>query len=105
MNDVREDVDAGEIERPERGALRPSERRAGDRVDLLDRVGAGLDLLEDLHHAVERDVVADEVRRVLRDDDALAEVMIGEIRDTRRRRPGWSRQSGSARAGADSAAG
>ena len=33
--------------------------------------------------AVEPDVVGDEVRRVLRDDDALAETVIGRKRDTR----------------------
>ena len=76
---VREDVDAGDVHRAERRALRPAERRAGDRVDLFDRELAGRRALEDLHHAVEADVVGDEVRRVLRDDHALAEPMIGEL--------------------------
>ena len=35
---VREHVDAGDVQRPERRALRPADRRAGDRVDLFDRV-------------------------------------------------------------------
>ena len=37
------DVEAGEIERAERGALRPADRRSGDLVDLFDRVGAALE--------------------------------------------------------------
>ena len=36
---------------------------------------------EDLHDAEEADVVGDEVRRVLRDDDALAEAVVGELGD------------------------
>ena len=80
LRDVREDVDAGDVHRPERRALRPAERRPGDRVDLLDRVAAALERLQRQHHAVEPEVVGDEVRRVLRDDDALAEAVIGELR-------------------------
>ncbi len=36
LRDVNEDVDARKIHRPERRALRPPERRAGDRVNLFD---------------------------------------------------------------------
>jgi hypothetical protein len=75
---VRQDVDAREIQRAERGALRPSDRRPVDRVDLFDRVGAGCDERQRTHDVVEREVVADEVRRVLRDDYALAQVQIGK---------------------------
>ena len=48
LRDVREHVDAGDVHRAERGALRPAERRAGDRVDLLDRVSAGLERAQHL---------------------------------------------------------
>ncbi len=78
---MAEDVDAGEIERSQRGALRPPQRRPGNGVNFFRRVLAGRYLLEDTHDAVERDVVADEVRRVLRDDDALAEPLIGKLPD------------------------
>ena len=40
----------------------------------------GLERAKDLRHAVEADVVGDEVRPVLRDDDALAETVIREVR-------------------------
>ena len=72
----------------------PAERRAGDRVDLLDGVAAARDRFERADDAVERDVVADEVRRVLRDDDALAEMVIGEVGGSARRRPDRSPASG-----------
>ena len=36
--DVRQHVDARDVHRPERRALRAADRRTGDRVDLLDRV-------------------------------------------------------------------
>ena len=80
---MRQHVDAGDVHRAERRAAGTAERGAGDRVDLLDRVLAAGERLERARHAVERDVVADEVRRVLRDDDALAEQVIAETRDGR----------------------
>src|SRR4029077_8441738 len=64
---------------PERRALRPAERGAGDRVDFLDRVLPGLEDAKYLHHAEQPNMVGDEIRSVLRDDDALAEAVIGEI--------------------------
>ena len=92
--DVGEHVDAGDVHRAERRALRPADRRTGDRVDLFDGVLARLERAQDLHDAEQADVIGDEVRRVLRDDDALAEAMIGEMRSPRRRRPGRCRRSG-----------
>ena len=44
---------------------------------------AGFERAQRLHHAEQPDVVGDEVRRVFRDDDALAEAVIGEARDAR----------------------
>ena len=52
----------------------------GDGVDLFDRVVARFERAKDLDHAEQADVVRDEVRRVLRDDDALAETKIREAR-------------------------
>ena len=51
MNNVREDIDAGEVERAERRALRPAERRAGHGIDFFDRERTRFDLLEDVDDA------------------------------------------------------
>ena len=75
---MAEDVDAGEIERAERGALGPANGRSGHRVDFFNRVLASGNEREEVHHTCEREVVADEVRRVLRNHHALAKVVIGE---------------------------
>jgi hypothetical protein len=76
--DVREDVHARDVHRAERRALRPADRRTGDRVDLLDRVIAGLERREHLHQPEHADAVGDEARDVLREHDALAEAHVGE---------------------------
>ena len=76
-----EDVDAGNVHRAEGRAAGPAHGRSGDRVHFFDGVATAGDGLERAHDAVERDVIADEVRRVLRDDDALAQVVIGERAD------------------------
>src|SRR5439155_21880729 len=80
FRDGGEDVDAGDVHCPERGARRPAERGSGHRVDLFDRVLAGFERFEHLRDAEQANVIRDEVRRVLRDDDALAETMVGEMR-------------------------
>ena len=89
-----EDVDAGQIERAKRRALRAANGRPGHRVDLFDRVLAGCDEREQMHHAREREMVADEVRRVLRNHHSLAEVVIGEradlVDDRAARVSGWN---------------
>ena len=58
---MAEDVEAGKIERAEGCALRAAQGRASDGVDFLDSVRAAGDLGQDAHHAVEADVIADEV--------------------------------------------
>ena len=80
---MRQHVDAGDIHRPERRAAGTAERRSGNRVDLLDRVLAGRQHIERARDAVQADVVADEVRRVLRHHHALAEDVIAEPRHRR----------------------
>ena len=82
---VREHVDARDIHRPERRASGTAQRRAGDRIDLFDGVLAAGERIERPRHAVEADVIADEVRRVLGNDDALAEHVIAELRPSRPR--------------------
>ena len=77
-DDVGEDVDAGDVDGAERCALRPADRGTRDRVDLLDREPAGGPGAKDLHHAVQADVIGDEVGRVLRNHHTLAEPMVGE---------------------------
>ncbi len=54
---------------------------AGDRVDFVDGVAPSLHRAQHSRHAVEGNVVANEVRRVLRDDHALAEHPIAELVD------------------------
>jgi hypothetical protein len=52
---------------------RPS---AGDGVDLFDRVAARFERAQNQHHAVDADVIPNEIRLVLGDDHALAESVI-----------------------------
>ena len=77
---VPQHVEARDIHRPERCAFGTSERRPGDGVDLLDRVLACCHLCERAHECVEADVIADEVRRVLGNHDALAQTVVGKMR-------------------------
>ena len=79
--DMAEDVDAGDVHRAERRALGAAQRGTGHRIDLFDRVLAGFERTENLNHSVQADMVRDEIRRVLGDDDAFAEPPIGEARD------------------------
>ncbi len=74
LRDVAERVQPHDVGRAERRRLRVADERARQRVDLLDREPPLRELAQRLHHAVDADAVADEVRRVLRDDDALAQV-------------------------------
>jgi hypothetical protein len=73
---VAEDVDTRDIHRAEGGALRPSECRPRHRVDLLDGVFARFERAQGLDYTEQGDMVRDEVRRVLCDDDALPEALI-----------------------------
>ena len=80
VGDVAERVEPDDVGRAERRALRVADELPREFVDLLDRVVALGGLAERLHHRVDADPVADEVRRVFGDDDALAEVDAGEVR-------------------------
>ena len=79
VGDMHEDVESRDVDGAERRALRPADRGARDRIDFLDRIRPGGERLENAHEPVHRDVVGDESRRVLRDDDVLAEPAIGKV--------------------------
>ncbi len=78
---MRDDVDACDVHRTERRALRAADRWSGDRVRFLDRDVSPLDGTENLNGLEEGDAVADEVRRVPRRHDALAQAHFRERRD------------------------
>ena len=59
---------------------------AGDGVDVLRREAVLEHLVDRRHHRVRADAVADEVRRVLAEDDALAEHVLAEAANARERR-------------------
>ena len=75
---MRERVEADEVRGAEARALRVRHRRAGDVVDVLGREAVLEHLMDGRHHRVRADAVADEVRRVLAEDDALAERVLRE---------------------------
>ena len=77
--DVHENVEAGNVDSTKCGALRPADRGACHRIDLLDRVPAGGERLKNADEAMHGDMIGDESRRVLRDDDVLAEPPISEL--------------------------
>ncbi len=72
--DVGENVDANQIGEAESSGARPADGRAGERVDFFD----GQSLLEHqiggVEHDRDADAVGDEVGRVVREDDLLAEM-------------------------------
>jgi hypothetical protein len=74
---VRQQIDSGDVHGPECRAFRPADRRPGNGVDLLDRVVAGGQGVEGPGHPEESQVVGNEVRRVSRKDDTLAEPPVG----------------------------
>ena len=78
VRDVRERVEADEICRAEARALGVRHGRAGDVVDVLGREAVLQHLVDGGHHGVRADAVTDEVRRVLAEDDALAERVLRE---------------------------
>jgi hypothetical protein len=77
---VHEGVEADEVGGAEHGALGPAGGRAEDRVELLDGEAVAHHRLQGVHHRVGADAVGDEVRRVLAEDDALAEHVGAEDR-------------------------
>ena len=76
---VNEDVEAGDVDSPECRALRPSDCRAGHRVDLFDRIVSGRKRFENPHKAVHGHVVGDEPRRISGNDGVFSQTAIREI--------------------------
>ena len=80
------DVDADQIGEAEGSGARPADGRTSERVDLLD----GEPLLEHkiggVEHNRDADAIGDEVGRVVREDDLLAEDEIGKGGESGRRR-------------------
>src|SRR6185369_6486900 len=77
-DDVTEHVETGDVHRAEGRALGSAERRPRDRVDVFDRELAGFERGENPDYSVQPDPISDEIRRVFSDDDAFAEVQVGE---------------------------
>ena len=70
---MHQNVEACDVHRAKRRALRPANRGSGDGVDLLDAVLSGRQCLENSHQAVHRHMVRDEAWRILGDDHVLAQ--------------------------------
>ena len=73
LDDVRHRVEADDVGRAIGGALRAADRRAGQRIDDVEREAECLRVLHRRQHRKDADAVGDEIRRVLRADHALAE--------------------------------
>ena len=80
-DDVAENVETDQIDGSESCRARPAHGLAGERVDLFD---GQIHLLHQAHHIQDRecaDAIGDEVRRVLGQYDALAELRVAEMGD------------------------
>ena len=75
---MRQDVEPHHVRQPEGAGARPADGGAGQRVHLLDGQVFFLHHAQRLQDDEDADAVGDEVRRVAREDDFLAEVLIGE---------------------------
>ena len=79
--DIGEDVDPGDVHRAKRRAPRPANRGTRDRIDLVDADLAAVDRRQHTTHLEERDPIADEIRRVLRQHHGLAQANVGKVHD------------------------
>jgi hypothetical protein len=70
---VRHGVEADDVARAKRRALRASDRRPGEGVDDVEPESERLRVMHRRKHGENADAIGDEVRRVLRPDHALAE--------------------------------
>ena len=76
---VPEDVEPDQINRAERSRARPADRLTGERVHVFN---AHAHFLHEPHHVQHRkrpDPVADEIRLIFAQDDALAERVRGKL--------------------------
>src|SRR5207237_514842 len=76
LRDVRENVEADDVERSEGRRLRSAKRRPRHPVNLFDGVAVLLQHPKRHHRAVSADAVGYEVRSVFRHHDALAEPLV-----------------------------
>ena len=76
---VQEDVDADNIREAKRRRPRPAERGTGAGVHFLKRHAQFVHQADRIQHGKRSDAVADEIRSILGDDDALAELVVAEF--------------------------
>ena len=81
LADVGEDVDADHVGEAEGAGAGPAEGGAGEGVDLFDGQALRHHQADGVHHGEGADAVGDEVGRVVRVDDGLAEALVAEVRD------------------------
>ena len=87
LRDVDEGVEADDVRGAEGGGPRAAHRAADDGVDFLNGVAELAHAADGRHHRVDADAVGDEVRGVLREDEALAKdaaAKVDEAVDQRR---------------------
>ena len=76
---VQQDVDADNIRQAKRRRPRPAERGTGAGVHFLKRHAQLVHQPDRIQHGKRSDAVADEIRSILGDDDALAELVVAEF--------------------------
>ena len=73
VHDVRERIEPDDVGGAEGRAPRPSDQRAGERIDRVEADAEALRVMNRRKHREHADAIGDEVRRVLRAHHALAE--------------------------------
>ena len=73
LDDVRQGIETDHVGGAIGGALRTTDLRTGQRIDFVETEAEGLGVVHDGEDGKDADAVGDEVRRIQRTDDALAE--------------------------------
>ena len=81
LRHMRHHIDADHVAEAKGSRLWPTDRRAGQRVDLFDREPLLLHQTNRIAHREGPDAVRDEVRRIVRVDDRLAQAQVAEVLD------------------------
>ena len=76
---VQQDVDADNIRQAKRRRPRPAERGTGAGVHFLKRHAQFVHQADRIQHGKRSDAIADEIRSILGDDDALAELVVAKF--------------------------
>ena len=76
---VQQDVDADDIRQAKRRRPRPAERGAGAGVHFLKRHAQLVHQANRIQHGKRSDAIGDEIRSILGDDDALAQLVIAKF--------------------------